>query len=236
MKGQPKRLNLKYAATLWALSCCIMSLAQNKSQVIGTWAVTGNNVYLYEFADSGKVSVTSCKNKGIPNVIENGWRIAADSLFYLKEKKGKTYVEHTFKVIELTPSKMTLNYPMSNHNLEFYKIEPNTQAKVQLSPDFFIHKSFRLEPSVDTMATKISFKEGGVCTLHRNGKSGEKLTNDLDWKIIVSANNVLLIIDDFEIFAVRKINENKSELELVPYGFLRTMSDVRFLKFYKSED
>lgn len=188
---------------------------------------------MYDFADSGKVSITTCKNNGLPTLIEDGWRLTDDSLFYLKEKKKNTYREHSYKLLEVTGSKMVLNYPSGDFKLIFYKVTSNKHLKLSLKEDFFINKTFKLEPAIDTLLTKVSFKENGYCTVYRKGKSMEQESH---WIIATREDNTFLIIDDFEIFVVKKKNEKKSELELIPYGFLRSITGFDSVKLIKRED
>jgi hypothetical protein len=56
------------------------------------------------------------------------------------------------------------------------------------------------------------------------------------WKTINREDNLFLIIDDFEIFVVKKKNENNSELELSPHGFFRAISGFDSVKLFKTDD
>lgn len=229
-----KFMNSQYSALIFFLLLYTVSFSQNENKVIGTWAVSGNNVYLYDFADSGKVSITTCKNNTNPTIIANGWRIGEDGLFYLKEKKKSTYNEHAYQLMELNNSKMVLRYPSADFSLIFYKIEPSKKSTMKLTEDLFINQSFNVIPATDTLINKISFGENGMCTLHRKTTSGEILKSESHWNIRNRADNLFLLIDDFEILVFT--NKNNSELEFTSYGFYRMISGIESVKLVKVVD
>ena len=146
MKNQINTINLTqfilylFLITLFSVN---YSFSQNDSKILGSWVYSGNNVYLYDFLDAGKVTITSGINKGIPTTIDNGWRIVGDSIIYLKEKRRKEIRESSFKIIELDKEKMILNYAPSNDELIFYKVA--YEKKINFSEDFLVNRSFYLQ-------------------------------------------------------------------------------------------
>lgn len=231
-----KLMDTTYFTLIISLFFSLNSFSQMEQKVVGTWAFSGNNVYVYDFAGSGKVSATTCQNDATPVIITDGWRITGDSLFHLKEKKKSTYIEHSYKIVELTNSKMVLNYPSTDFVLVFYKIEPNKKKNVKLSENVLINTSFNVIPIMDTLICKISFGENGACRLHRKVAVDEGIQSELKWKILNREDNVFLMINDFEIFVLNNINTTNSELEFISYGYYRATSGVESIKLVKEMD
>ena len=210
------------------------SFSQINSKILGTWVTTGNNVYLYDFLDSGKVNITSGKNNGIPTRIDNGWRIEEDSTIYLKEIRGKKSIEYSCKIVEVDDKKMILNYAPENYKMVFYKVK--NEKRIDFSQQLVVNHSFDVNPTLDSICTKILFQENDICKTYRIANSGEIIEFKTQWKIIDREDNIFLIIDDFEIFVIKEINKDKSEIIVVPYGFFKVMTGANYVKLIGSNE
>ncbi len=212
--------------TLFAFSI-FSAFSQNEQSIIGTWVVTGNNVYLYEFMDSGKLVISnSDRGSGLESK-DNAWKITDDSMLYLTVDKG-SIEEYAYKLIEFTGSKMILNFDLYDRQMVFHKVLPNVNKNIDLELHF--EMNYDLLSDSNSSICKVKFNENGACSIYDITLGGNTTEYNSHWVIFKREDIRYLLIDDFEIFVVGDLDKNDGAIELVPYGFLKAQFEIENVK------
>lgn len=221
-------MRTKYLIITLFVFSVLSAFSQNEQSIIGTWVVTGNNVYLYEFMDSGKLVISNSDGSSGLESKDNAWKITDDSMLYLTVDKGNSIEEYEYKLIEFTGSKMILNFDLYDHQMVFYKVLPNANKNLDLELNF--EMNYDLLSDSNSSICKVKFNKNGACSLYDITLGGNTTEYNSHWIIFKREDILYLLIDDFEIFVVSDLDKNDGVIELVPYGFLKAQFEIENVK------
>lgn len=174
-------------------------MAQENQSLQGVWIHTEESPeILMDFKSKDSIEFVRFDNNKNIQTIKANWKKQNNNLIITVGNKSQKLVIKKINNREL----VMIN---DSKTIKLLKLEYSNKEKIN---PIFVNKTFDIEPSPEVGLIKIDFKNEDKVIVSLKSSMSEILSFETGWKKIRYNSKTLLLVNDFAIFSVEKIQHN----------------------------